>query len=243
MSNKYLRLDLGITKVYLIQCTEGFLLVDTGYEKDYNRFLYQLKKNNIKKSEIKYLFLTHHHDDHVGFAQKLKEELKIPLIVHKKAVQLLKTGDSGNTEKNFPINKRIGFIMSLYMIMHKDFKFPSVYISDTDIVIEKDDNHLLNKIGINGKILYTPGHSSDSMTIILGSGEAICGDVAMNFLGFAGIKHRPIYLTNRQNVYRSWEKILGNGAKTILPSHGNPFSAEKLSYYLKKFLHSGEYRK
>lgn len=35
------------------------------------------EKNNIKSSDIKYVFLTHAHDDHAGFLNEVLEETYI----------------------------------------------------------------------------------------------------------------------------------------------------------------------
>jgi len=58
---------LGWTWCYLLKCTGGYLLIDTDYEKYYARFEKKLANLGIAASDIKYLLLTHHHDDHAGF--------------------------------------------------------------------------------------------------------------------------------------------------------------------------------
>jgi len=83
-------------------------------------------------------------------------------------------------------------------------------------------------IGINGEILYTPGNTKDSISMILGDGSAFVGDAAMNFLIWVGTGHRPIFIENINEVFSSWEKIIKNGAKRIYPANGNPFSSDKL---------------
>ena len=42
--NEFYSLDLGITKCYLVKCLGGFLLVDTGYRSDYEKFLKRMRK-------------------------------------------------------------------------------------------------------------------------------------------------------------------------------------------------------
>jgi len=59
---------LGWTHCYLLKCTGGYLLIDTDYPKYYARFEKKLANLGVKTSDIKYLLLTHHHDDHAGFA-------------------------------------------------------------------------------------------------------------------------------------------------------------------------------
>lgn len=35
-------------------------------------------------------------------------------------------------------------------------------------------------------------------------------------------------MTDMEQSYRSWQKMIDAGANTIYPSHGKPFSADKL---------------
>jgi glyoxylase-like metal-dependent hydrolase (beta-lactamase superfamily II) len=42
-------------------------------------------------------------------------------------------------------------------------------------------------------------------------------------------------VSNLKQVFESWQKIIDNGAKTIYPSHGKPFSAEKLIPFKEKY--------
>ena len=45
----------------------GYVLVDTGYVEGYADFLKRLEKTGVSPKDIKYVFLTHAHDDHAGF--------------------------------------------------------------------------------------------------------------------------------------------------------------------------------
>ena len=230
----YIRLNLGITKVYLLPCSKGYLLIDTGYEADYEKFRTKLKKTGIEIDQIKYLLLTHYHDDHSGFANKLKYEFGIPLIVQKKAVPLLAQGDSGEEEGDY-ITRRMRILFSAFELFHKDFKYPPVLINDEDTLVDGDDKNILRVLGINADILYTPGHSVDSMSVLYDDGVAFVGDAAMNFLKFTGTHYRPIYYSNLEQTYKSIQKLISAGAKTILPAHGNSFSAKNLKNMLAYF--------
>ena len=234
MSN-CIRLDLGITKVYLLPCTNGYLLIDTGYETDYKKFRNKLEKAGIKIDQIKYLLLTHYHDDHTGFANKLKYESGIPLIVQKKSVPLLAKGDSGAEEEGQYITRRMRLLFSVFELFHKDFKYPPVLTNEDDIVVDGDNRKILRTLGIHADILFTPGHSADSMSVLCDDGVAIVGDAAMNFLKFTGTHYRPIYYSNLEQTYKSIQKLISAGAQTILPAHGNPFPVKKLKNMLARF--------
>ena len=52
---------------YMIPLEDGYMLIDTGYANGFRRFQKNLQKAKIDPKEIKYVFLTHAHDDHAGF--------------------------------------------------------------------------------------------------------------------------------------------------------------------------------
>ncbi len=230
----YIRLNLGITKVYLLPCSNGYLLIDTGYKTDYEKFRKILNKEGVSFDQIKYLLLTHYHDDHSGFANKLKYEFNIPLIVQKNSVPLLAQGDSGEEEGYF-ITQRMRHLFSIFELVHKSFKYPPVLINDADRIINGDDSQVLRSLGINADILYTPGHSVDSMSILCDDGTAFVGDAAMNYLKFTGTHYRPIYYNNLKQTYESIQKLISAGAKIIAPAHGNIFPVKKLQDMLAHF--------
>jgi glyoxylase-like metal-dependent hydrolase (beta-lactamase superfamily II) len=90
-----------------------------------------------------------------------------------------------------------------------------------------DDNGMsLSEYGIPGKVVYTPGHSMGHVSILLDSGDAIVGDMAMNswFLRFTpGL---PVLADDINMVVQSWKKILPMGIKRVYPAHGMDFPVE-----------------
>jgi len=218
---------MGPTNCFLIKIRDGYLAIDTSFADYYEKFLKSLVKREIDPSEIRYLLLTHHHDDHTGFAAQLKEKNSCRIIVHEKAVVALKTGEMISMNK--PLNRRVAITMAIFnKIKHRNFKIRPIFFTDEDIIITGDDSEILTEIGIEGKIICTPGHTVDSISVILANGDAFVGDVCMNFLNFCGIHYRPIWLYDPGLVFRSWRKIIENGARTIYPAHGKPFTVEDL---------------
>ncbi len=234
-SNEIQSIKLSYTNCYFLKCNEGYLLIDTSYPKDYEKFEKKIKKIKINLTDIKYLFLTHHHDDHAGFATKLVEKTGAKIIVHKNALSYLEQGKP--EEDALPINKRVKFTFKLFERFH-EFGYPPVRLSEEDIILDSDNHELLKTLGIDGAILYTPGHTSDHLAIVLANGNAFVGDVAMNFLKFTGIKKRPIFAQDINTVFESWQKIIDHGAKTIYPAHGKPFDVKALIASKEKFAKS-----
>ncbi|MBA7708743.1 Hydroxyacylglutathione hydrolase [subsurface metagenome] len=221
---------LGWTRCYLLKCTGGYLLIDTDYPRYYARFEKKLGKLGIATSDIKYLLLTHHHDDHAGFAAELVRSTGCQVIAHRNALSALEQGKSEDTGGK-PFNRRLQIVFTFYMLYAKFFEewnFPPLTLTERDIVIEGDNDDFLKGIGIDGVILHTPGHTRDSISVLLSDGSAFVGDAAMNFLRWTGVGQRPIYIDDISTVYESWRKLRERGARVIYPSHGKSFSAARL---------------
>lgn len=217
---------LGWTRCYLLPCTGGHLLIDTDYSRYYQLFERKLLDLGIALSDIKYLLLTHHHDDHAGFAAQLVRSAGCRVIAHRDAVGPLSRGKSEGTDH--AVNRRCRITLALYTLRHRDYDFPPLTLTGKDMVIEGDDGSLLQEIGVNGTILHTPGHTRDSISVVLSDRGAFVGDAAMNFLWWTGMGHRPIVVEDINVVYESWQRLREHGARVIYPSHGRPFSATEL---------------
>ena len=81
---------------------------------------------------------------------------------------------------------------------------------------------------LDGKIIETPGHTVDSISILFNDGDCLIGDAAANFLWFAGTKYCVIFISDMDAYYKSWEKVIAGGACRIFPAHGKPFAVNKL---------------
>ena len=158
------------------------------------------------------------------------------------AKDLLTKGENDLTHGYHFINKRIRLLWMLqlkrlglmlvtkkYISQKSNLKFLPYLVRENDILITKETR--LNDIGIDliGKIIETPGHTIDSISVLLENGDCFLGDAAANFLQFAGTKYCVIGITNLDEYYRSWQKIISENPQQIFPAHGKPFTAEKLT--------------
>lgn len=73
-----------------------------------------------------------------------------------------------------------------------------------------DSRHFLSECGISGTILSSPGHSADSISLVLDSGEAFVGDLYPQ-------EQVPLY--NNKILSHSWEKLISHGATFIYFAH------------------------
>jgi glyoxylase-like metal-dependent hydrolase (beta-lactamase superfamily II) len=73
---------------YLIEAADGVTIVDAGVPRSWNSLLAALAEIGRKPDDVKALVLTHAHFDHIGFAERARVELSIPVYVHEDDVPL-----------------------------------------------------------------------------------------------------------------------------------------------------------
>lgn len=237
MSNK--KIKLGITNCYLLPVDGKYLLIDTGCPWEWELFQKKLNQEEIQISEIKYLFLTHHHRDHVGLVNELiKANPEITIIASRQAKDSLSAGKHFSLPEVGYLNRRIEFVISTRAKLAKhwaDLSFSAINLREKDILIDNDTS--LKAIGVNieGKIIMTPGHTQDSLSLVLSDGACFCGDAAYNMFQFIfGTKYCVIFVDDLEQYYQSWIKIMAEKPEIIYPGHGRSFKAERLKNNLYK---------
>ena len=218
-----------IVNNYLISSEAGYILIDTGYAGGFPHFMKMLKKYHIKPEEIRYIFLTHAHDDHAGFLNEVLAVTNAKVILHPKAVEGLKCGQNSFEGgcSSFPAWL---FCQVLALFGHGDHRYPAIKQEYLDMLIPIDSEQF-KTIHFPYQILKTPGHTADHISLLMGD-KLFCGDAAMN--GFPSIKHITIWIENLQQYRQSWRRIIQLHPHMIFPAHGKPFKTDQLQKNLKE---------
>jgi len=220
-NNAPLKLTYNSTNYFLIPCHGGYLLIDAGWHGKLERFKQKLASCGIGLNQIKYIFLTHHHHDHAALVQDLRDLTNAKLIVHEKQVAFITEGVTDY--KKIQQYNWLLWLIDRVMRPLITFNYKPVKIEPSDCIINSDvDDTSLREIGVHGKIVATPGHSRDSVSIVMDSGVAYVGDLAMNITGsgLLGKIPLPIEAENYRQVNDSMKKLINFGAKEFYPSHG-----------------------
>jgi glyoxylase-like metal-dependent hydrolase (beta-lactamase superfamily II) len=230
--NATMTITYNSTNYFLLTCQHGFILIDAGWHGKLQRFKQELASFNIGLNQIKYIFITHHHHDHSALVQDLRVLTNAKLIVHKQQVDFITEGVT-DYKKIKQYNWLLWLIDRVFRPFIK-YNYKPVKIEQSDFIINSDvDDTVLRAIGVNGKILATPGHSIDSVSILLDNGVAYIGDLAMNIMGFICKTPLPIEAENYQQVNESLKKLIDLGAKEFYPSHGGPIDKKTVENILK----------
>ncbi len=211
-------IKLGVVCCYLIRA-EGTILIDGGTPKQAKTFLKSIEALSIKPEDIKLIVLTHAHWDHIGSAKEIKEITGARIALHRNEKDLLE-----KSLKHLPPavtlwGRIFHRIMAVFM--------PLVHVPATNVDVVLGDEELsLAGYGIPGRIIPTPGHSMGSVSVLLETGDAFVGDLAMNGFPMRRGPGLPIFAEDLQRAKESWWSLLGRGAKTIYPAHGKPFPVD-----------------
>lgn len=177
------------TNYYVLGDSAARLLVDVGWPGTLPRLLANLRRKDIPLQHIGYLLVTHYHPDHAGLTQEVKEQ-GVRLIVLEPqlpAIPLLKSYMK-------PSNPYID------ITMHDNLQFRI-----------DESRTFLESIGIPGAIISTPGHSDDSISLVLDEGSAFTGDLPPPTL---------VDTDTLDTVSQSWDRLRALKAKMIYPGHG-----------------------
>ena len=178
------------TNYYILDSKSGKLLIDCGWPGTLPKFMAELKRKGIAVQEIKYLLVTHFHPDHAGLTQDLKK-LGIKLILLESQVSFLSHFGEFFVGKNLP--------------------YVEITQHDNHVLKFEDSRKFLAGFGINGEIISTPGHSDDSISLILDEGIAFTGDLHPRFM----------VSEEDQVAQTSWDKIYQHKITKIFPAHGD----------------------
>ena len=185
-----IELKYGNTNTYLIKGKEKYILFDTDWAGTFERFCQAIKSIGIQIQDIEYLFLSHFHPDHMGIAGQLAE-LGIKIVVV-------------DIQKNF-----VHFSDEIF-VKEKNKSF--IPIDDAKVILISIDESrsFFEKLGIQGEIIETPGHSDDSVSIWLDDGTLLVGDL------------NPLYelpLHEGTQIADTWNKLLTMRPNKICYGH------------------------
>lgn len=210
-------LAFGFANMFLLK-GKKVILIDAGIAGQMGRLRKSLSAIDTRPEEIDLLLLSHGHFDHIGLAKEIVALSGAQVAIHTREKDWFESGGAPITPGITAWGKFLATVAKL--LPNNRVPTPKV-----DILLT-DDGLGLDAYGIPGKVVYTPGHTLGSVSVLLDSGEAFVGDLAMSTKIFRSSPGMPIFADDVTLVASSLKKLLDLGAKTIYPAHGKPFSAE-----------------
>ena len=218
------QMRLSLSNAFLIRGDRP-ILVDTGSPKDGDAILRALAKQGVRGHDLALLLHTHGHSDHCGSTQQLTEVTAAPAAIHPLDAAVLENGRNQATKPTCLTAKLLHWLV--------EDEFPPVR---PDILLP--DEMSLQGFGVDGKVVFTPGHTPGSISVLLNSGEAIVGDLVMG--GWLGGMFRssqpgyPYYADDLGQIRASVKKLLDLGATRLSVGHGGPLEAGRVGSWLER---------
>ncbi len=183
--------DVGYdsTHYFVLVPKEGTpLLIDCGWPGTIDKLKSQMQRKGLKLHDIGLLLITHFDPDHAGLTQELRNQgLKLVLL-----------------------ETQIDHVGRMAEYMKPGMTFVPVVVDGTEVLRLSDSRRFLFQNRIDGEIVATPGHSPDSVSLVLDDGKAFTGDLT-----------HPLQLSPEDTIARqSWNRLRELGVELAYPAHG-----------------------
>jgi endoribonuclease LACTB2 len=175
------------TNYYVLGGSTTRLLIDAGWPNSLPTLVAQLKRRAIALAQISHLLVTHYHPDHAGLVQDLRRS-GVTLIV---------------------LETQLTAIPLLQGMIKPGVPYVPITLAGCQPLSCAESRPLLRRLGLAGEIISTPGHSDDSVTLVLDDGAAFTGDLPS-----------PAIDPDNALVRESWEAIRALSATRVYPGHG-----------------------
>ncbi len=176
---------------YLIDAGQYCLAIDVGWPGTINDYGRQLRHTGKKVQDLNYLIVTHFHVDHAGLVQELK--------------------DKG--AKFILFDVQIQNIAQMETMIKKKMSYKPINLDGNILITLSESRKFLQSIGLSGEVIHTPGHSDDSISVFLDSGDAFIGD----------LQPENQIMEDDSISKSSWLRLKKLGVKYVNPGHGHSF--------------------
>ncbi|RME01510.1 MAG: MBL fold metallo-hydrolase, partial [Calditrichaeota bacterium] len=217
---------------YLVDMRDGWLLYDTGLVSTAEAVIHLLQHLHASPGDLKTILISHSHHDHIGANAEIAEATGATLLAHELARPWMVDHQRQFREffevfaPIFPISESL-----------KNFFFNNLgrpWFADQWL----REFPLDLPFARQGRVLSTPGHSPDSVTLWLPQEKiAICGDA---FMG-AGVGGGLPQYADKSAYRQSLKQLLELKPNFLLSGHFDPLSGKRMVAALEQSLRLIDY--
>jgi glyoxylase-like metal-dependent hydrolase (beta-lactamase superfamily II) len=215
------RIEDAYTNWYLVEDDGGVTIVDAGVPTSWQSLQDALAQIGRTRADVKALVLTHAHFDHVGFAERARRELGIPVYVHEDDVPLAHRPLQYSHERPRSLYfltqvKALPIVASL--LANRAF-FPTPVKE-----VERYTNGSLPVPG-SPRVVPTPGHTLGHVALHFPDRNAVIAGDAVVMLDPYTAERGPKIVAraataDSQRNLATLDALAETGAATVLTGHG-----------------------
>jgi glyoxylase-like metal-dependent hydrolase (beta-lactamase superfamily II) len=214
------RLGDGTVNAYLLEEAGSVTVIDAAMPGYWNDLPAELAAMGRSISDIRAVVLTHGHTDHIGFAERLRSERKVPVSVNE-----LDEGLARGTERNpAGLGKtRLGPLLRFLLLGLRKGGLRPTFLTE---VSTYGDGATLDVPG-SPRVVLVPGHSPGSAALHVASRDVVfIGDAIATYSVTTGVRgpQIPPFSQDPAEAVRSLDRLAGIEAGLVLPGHGEPWT-------------------
>src|SRR3954447_1913043 len=220
------RVEDAFTNWYLLEDDEGVTIVDAGVPSSWDSLVAALPQIGRSLSDIRAVVLTHAHFDHVGFAERARRELEVPVYVHDNDAPLTRHPWRYDYERMpafyFATQVQALPIVATFL-RHRAF-WPSPVGSVTRY-------HDGDTLPVPGRpvVVPTPGHTLGHCALHLPDRDAVIAGDAVVMLDPYTARRGPRLVARAATAdvernLASLDALSATGARVVLTGHGEPWT-------------------
>jgi glyoxylase-like metal-dependent hydrolase (beta-lactamase superfamily II) len=218
------RVQDGYVNWYIVEDGDRLTVVDAGTPAGWKLLAAAVKELGRSLSDIEALVLTHAHYDHVGFAERARRELGIPVWLHEDDVSLSKHPALFRTER-LPVVylkdrglRKVGLdFLRRGAFFARPVKEVRTYAGEGPVDVPGRPH-----------VVFTPGHTKGHVALHFPERDlVIAGDAIVTYDPYTGATGPRLVAKGATNdteqALRSLDRIAALDAGTVAVGHGDPF--------------------
>ncbi len=209
---------------YLVEDEGRVTVVDAGLPTSWESLHRALAPTGLVPGDVEAVILTHAHPDHLGFAERARTELGVPVWAHGDEAWLTRHPLRYKTEVQPLPYLRYG---QAWKSLAGILRTGSLLTPKVEAVETFEDGDTLPIPG-RPQVVYTPGHTFGHCAFHLPHrGVVIAGDALITLDPYTGargprVAPRCSSADSRQSL-RSLDRLAETEAAVVLPGHGEPW--------------------
>jgi glyoxylase-like metal-dependent hydrolase (beta-lactamase superfamily II) len=219
------RISDAYTNWYLVEEDGRLCVVDAGVPSSWNSLQDALRQLGRSAADIEALVLTHAHFDHVGFAERARRELHVPVHVHENDVPVTSHPwryDHERRRTPYFATQVQAMPIVASLLRHRAFWPPPVQ------EVVRYEGGVLPVPG-SPRVVFTPGHTLGHCALHLPERDVvIAGDAIVTLDPYTGrrgprLVARAATVDSERNL-RTLDALVETQARTVLVGHGEPWT-------------------
>jgi glyoxylase-like metal-dependent hydrolase (beta-lactamase superfamily II) len=218
------RIEDAYTNWYLIEDEGRLTVVDAGVPRSWESLHEALRALGRSPSDVAAVVLTHAHFDHVGFAERARRELDVPVYVHENDVPLTRHPLQYGHERSraYYLLTQVQALPIVFALTRDRAWWP-----DSVKSVVRYENGTLPVPGAP-RVVFTPGHTLGHCALHLPDRDVLIAGDAIVTLDPYTAKTGPRIVAraataDSERALQTLDALAETGARTVLVGHGEPW--------------------